>query len=144
MLKTIKAFAIILFLITGLAACGNKEVNGLSITFNKDSTAIIVSGMDQAGYFSLEDLNKKGDSLKGIVTVLETPNQRDTLFMEREMPGSISLVDNNVVFTPDTPFVKEREYVVSTLINSGVGGSRNMMKGKLNIKAATTQKTLIR
>ena len=65
-----------------------------------------------------------------LVSVLETPADDDSVSMEREWPGKLSMKEDNVVFMPDTPFLKGKTYLIETQLNMSFGDIEQMIKSK--------------
>ena len=136
-IKCIGLFAALL-----LWACGNKD-NKLEITFSKDSSAVVVSGIDPAGLHAIQRNTSEMD-MSDLIWVIETPAEDDSTGREMEIPGKVTVQDNALWFIPDAPFVKGNTYLISTTVNMRVGGAKEMLKNELNTRLRPDQKWLVR
>lgn len=116
----------------------------LAINFSADSAAIIFNNVDQAGLLQLKNAHYPDSVLNELISVLQTPSERDTGIKEMPVPGNIKITDSNIVFNPDTLFVKGRDYLVITHLNSSFGDARKIMEGKLSNKVKPLQTLLTR
>lgn len=126
-----------------LNACRNKDNNKLEIEFSKDSSAVVVSNVAPGGLYFLAERYKSGDSIH-VISVLETPSDNDSLSREVEINGRTEIHDNSVWFYPSTPFLKNKEYLVSTVLNMYIGSTNDMLKSAANISGKSQEKRLIR
>ncbi|MNH44470.1 hypothetical protein D3C79_1066460 [compost metagenome] len=72
------------------------------------------------------------------------PGELDTMFKERPVEGKFQLSDSNLVFIPERSFVKGREYLVITHLNSKFGDMKALLKGELSTGVRPLQKALSR
>ena len=78
------------------------------------------------------------------MSVSQIPAQNDTISLEKEWPGKLSLNNNALIFTPNTPFVKGNTYLVSTLINVQFLTTEKVLKSKLEPKLSAQKQALTR
>lgn len=125
-------------------ACSNANNKPLSIDFSSDSTKIIISHIDQTGLLELKNSNKEDSTLNELLSVLQTPSERDSAIREEPIAGKVVLTDSNIVFVPAEPFRKGRDYLVITHLNIRFGGVEEIVKGKINYSIKPQQKFLTR
>ena len=125
-------------------ACSNANNKPLSIDFSSDSTKIIISHIDQTGLLELKNSNKEDSTLNELLSVLQTPSERDSAIREEPIAGKVVLTDSNVVFVPAEPFRKGWDYLVITHLNIRFGGVEEIVKGKINYSIKPQQKFLTR
>jgi hypothetical protein len=124
-------------------ACTAKEHALLSIRFSADSSAILFSNIEPAGVLQLKS-NLKTDTLyQKIVSVLETPADDDSTSMERVWPGKLSMQGEALIFTPESPFIKGKTYLVETQLNMSFGDVEQVIQGKMS-KTMNFQQQLLK
>jgi len=138
---------IMLFLLSATSlcmGCSSSEENTLAIDFSADSATIIIRNIDQAGLLRLKNSAAPDSVLNNLISVLQTPSERDTSIMEALVPGTILTGDTEIVFKPDSPFVKGRDYLVITHMNIRFGDAEKIAKSKLSFTVKPLQKLLTR
>lgn len=123
--------------------CANKDSNKLEISFSNDSSAIVVTHIDNGGLYAIEQDRQNGDTAI-LVSVMETPNENDSLSREIILPGRIEIRKQAVWFFPDKPFQRKKSYRVSTQLNLRIGKTEDMLKSTLNTRLQAYEKTLVR
>lgn len=126
------------------AGCSDANNKPLSIDFSRDSSAIVFSNIDPRGLLELQGLKNRDSVLTELVSVLQTPSEKDSLIREEEIPGKVVLTDSNLVFSPIQPFVSGREYLVITHLNIQFAKPEEIIKGKLSYTIKPQQKVLNR
>ena len=65
------------------------------------------------------------------------PSDLDSIQDELEVPGKVKVLGDSVIFNPDQPFLKGKEYLVESYIGIKFAtvGDLIMGKGKQNLKA---------
>lgn len=114
------------------------------IDFSVDSSAIVFNHIDQVGLNQLQGIEDSDSTFKTLVSVLETPNEQDTTFKEHAVDGKFQLTDSSLVFTPVLPFVKGRDYLVITHLNSKFGDIKDALRGELSTGIMPLQQVLTR
>jgi hypothetical protein len=127
-----------------LAGCSSADEEPLSINFSPDSTAIIFSGIDQAGLNQLRNTRYPDSVLSELISVLQTPSERDTNLKEMPVHGHSKLTGSSIVFYPDSPFVRQRNYLVITHLNTSFVDAKRILTNSVSIKAKPVQKVLSR
>lgn len=125
-------------------ACSNANNKPLSIGFSSDSTKIVISHIDRTGLLELKNSNKGDSTLNEMLSVLQTPSERDSAIREEPIAGKVVLTDSNIVFIPVQPFQKGRDYLVITHLNIRFGGVEEIVKGKVSYSIKPQQKFLMR
>lgn len=127
-----------------LFACSNANNKPLSIDFSSDSTKIVISHIDRTGLLELKNSSKGDSTLNEMLSVLQTPSERDSAIREEPIAGKVMLTDSNIVFVPAEPFIKGRDYLVITHLNIRFGGVEEVVKGKVSYSIKPQQKFLTR
>lgn len=135
---------IFIFLMAFFAGCSSQENGGLHIGFSPDSTAIVFSGIDQAGLTRLRNARYPDSILNELISVLQTPSERDTSFREMPVPGHLKLTDSAIVFSPDTSFLSGRDYLVITHLNTSFADAKKIITNGVSLKLKPVQKLLSR
>jgi hypothetical protein len=143
MVKFVKT-VIVLYLSGCIIACSHTNSKPLLIDFSKDGGTIEISNIDPAGLLQLKNSEQTDTTSYKTVFVMQTPSEGDSLIKELPIQGSVKVTDTNVVFIPLQPFVKGREYRVTTYLNANFGDPEKMVKGKLSYGLKPNQKTLRR
>ncbi|MFA4867313.1 MAG: hypothetical protein WC623_03895 [Pedobacter sp.] len=135
---TVLLFACLLF---GCSSTNNKP---LLIDFSADSSSIVFNHIDRVGLNQLQEFGADDSTFKSLVSILEMPGVLDTTFKEHAINGKFQLTDSNLVFIPERSFVKGREYLVITHLNSKFGDLKALLKGELSTGVRPLQKALSR
>lgn len=125
MFKYIKIAALLYCLC--LVACTTANYTPININFAADSNSIIISNIEKAGLFKLKANLQIDTTYQNLVSVLQTPAEDDSTSIEKVWPGRLSLQGDSLVFTPDTPFVKGKYYLVETMLNTKFATSREIV-----------------
>lgn len=127
-----------------LSGCSSANNKPLLIGFSADSTSIVLNHIDQTGLLQLQTLKNGGAALNNLVSVLQTPSERDSMFKELPIDGKVMVTDSNLVFIPSHPFVKGRDYLVITHLNAKFGNTKDLLGGELKNRVKPLQKLLTR
>lgn len=128
-------------LFIGCSTANNKPV---LISFSSDSNAVVISGISAAGLAQLKSSPAEDSLVYSLLSVLQTPSEQDTNVVERPVKGLISVRDSTVLFEPEKPFVKGRDYLVLTYLNSQFANAGAMLQGRMDYKLKPVQKVLTR
>ena len=142
MAKIAKCFGIILM--CTLFSCSTKESDQLKIEFSADSSRIVLKNISSSGLLQLKKNLPTDSSYQKLVSVLQTPADDDSISMELECPGHLMLEKDQLVFLPDTPFVKGKHYLVETLVNTHFGGKKDVLTSDVGHRLKAQQKVLVR
>ena len=144
MVKSVIRLSAILLLHTIISSCSSSNSKPLLIDFSTDSSSIVFKGIDQAGLTSIQGAESSDSVFNKLVSVLETPSEGDTAFKESVVDGHFKLTDSNLVFIPELPLVKGRNYLVITYLNSKFGDIKALLKGELSTGVRPLQQELSR
>ncbi|WP_316842973.1 hypothetical protein [Pedobacter gandavensis] len=126
------------------AGCSDANNKPLSIDFSADSSKIVFTHIDPRGLLELQGLKNRDSVLNDLISVLQTPSEKDSLIREEPIPGQMTLSDSSLVFSPLQPFVKGRTYLVITHLNIQFAKPEEIVKGKLSYSIKPQQKVLNR
>lgn len=127
-----------------LFACNTTNNKSLLIKFSPDSTSILISNIDPVGLLQLKNNINTDTMYQKLVTVLITPSDDDSLTIEKEWPGGLSMKGNELEFKPDSPFVKGKSYLVSTMLNASFGSVEEIIKGQMGTSLNAQEQVLKR
>lgn len=130
--------------ISSVSACTSTNSKPLLIGFSADSSSIVFGNINEAGLLTLKDTAATDSVFHSLISVLQTPSEKDTAIKEMPIEGVVSIRGNEVVFVPEKPFVKNRDYLVITYLNARFGNAEDIMKGELSYGVKPTQKLLTR
>ncbi|KRT17327.1 hypothetical protein ASU31_06560 [Pedobacter ginsenosidimutans] len=124
--------AVVLFALS----CSNTN-NRPIIKFSEDSSSIIIKNIDEASLFQVKNAYQANADALNLVSVLIKPGDLDSIQDELEVPGKVKILGDSLVFNPDQPFLKGKEYLVESYIGIKFAtvGDLIMGKGKQNLKA---------
>lgn len=100
--------------------------------FSSDSSSVVISNIDKAGLLQLRNLALTDSAYSDLISVLQTPSEKDSAIREEIIKGKYLVSDTNIVFSPDAPFVKGRDYLIITHINGKFGDAESIAKGSLS------------
>jgi hypothetical protein len=127
-----------------LFSCKYTDNKALQIKFSADSSSILISNIESAALLQLKNNIKTDTMYQKLVSVLITPADDDSVTMEREWPGKLLMKDDKVVFTPDSPFLRGKTYLVETQLNMSFGDIEQVIKGQMNTGMKFQQQVLKR
>ena len=124
--------AVVLFALS----CSNTN-NRPIIKFSEDSSSIIIKNIDEASLLQVKNAYQANADALNLVSVLIKPGDLDSIQDELEVPGKVKILGDSLVFNPDQPFLKGKEYLVESYIGIKFAtvGDLIMGKGKQNLKA---------
>ncbi|MNK00015.1 hypothetical protein D3C87_177960 [compost metagenome] len=122
-----------------ISSCSLKEKEGLNIDFSTDSTAILFTGLDEVNLFRAKE---QTDSLsQELISVFETDENAGT---EKQVLGKVEIKGATLVFVPQSPFVRGRQYEVRTMLNSSFGKTEDLIKADMGKTVKQQEKVLLR
>ncbi|NRF38630.1 hypothetical protein [Pedobacter foliorum] len=130
--------------ISSVFACTSTNSKPLLIGFSVDSSSIVFGNINEVGLLQLKNAPAADSVFHNLISVLQTPSEKDTAIKEMPIDGNISVKGNEVVFVPEKPFVKNRDYLVITYLNARFGNAEDIMKGELSYGVKPTQRVLTR
>ena len=125
-------------------SCNSTDNKLLSIKFSADRSTILISNIESAALLQLKNNINKDTMYQKLVSVLETPADDDSVSMEREWAGKLRMIADTVVFTPDRPFLKGKNYLVETPLNMSFGDIKQVIKNKMRTAMNFQQQVLRR
>lgn len=142
MFKKIKLFYVVFCVF--LTACTSTKNKPLSIHFSTDSARIIISDIEPAGLFQLKKYMATDSAYQTLVSVLQTPAENDSVSMEMEWPGKLTVEGDSLLFTPNQPFTKGKNYLVETMINVEFASGKDIVRSEVGHHLKAQQKMLER
>ncbi|TKC12889.1 hypothetical protein FA048_04530 [Pedobacter polaris] len=127
-----------------LFACNSTNSKPLLIEFSADSSKIIIGAINEASLYQIKNNIKTDTIYQELVSVLQTPEDDDSTSMEINWPGKLDVIGDSLVFTPKTPFVKGKVYLVETMLNAQFARSEEIVKSNVGHKVKTQQQILRR
>lgn len=141
----LNARKLFLFLLPVLfASCSVADKQPLSISFSSDSSSIVFNGIDPAGLNRLKNNQHPDSILHELISVLQTPSELSPDTREKPLAGQFKLTDSAIVFHPDTLFVRGRDYLVITHLNTSFVDARRILTNEVNLRMKPLQKLLSR
>ncbi|KQB99315.1 hypothetical protein [Pedobacter sp. Hv1] len=125
-------------------ACNTTNNKPLSIQFAADSNKIVISNINDASLFHLQKYINTDSSYQNLVSVLQTPVDDDSTSMEMDWPGKLSIANHQLVFTPQSPFIKGKAYLVETMISAEFASGKDIIESKVGYKVKPQQQLLKR
>lgn len=125
-------------------ACSPADKQLLQVRFNPDSSLIIIRGVDPAGLLQLKQAGTPDSLLSSLVSILQTPSEHESSVRELPVTGHFLFKGDAIVFRPDSPFVKDRDYLVITHLNTHFGDFKAALSGQLDTRMKPFQKQLSR
>ncbi|WP_316822070.1 hypothetical protein [Pedobacter gandavensis] len=144
MFKYVSRPSLICAAVLFFAGCSEANHKPLSIAFSADSSKIVFTHIDPRGLLELQGLKNRDSVLEDLVSVLQTPTEKDSMIREEPIPGKIMVTDTGLVYSPITAFVKGRSYLVITHLNIQFARPEEIIKGKLSYTIKPEQKVLNR
>lgn len=141
---TKNTFFVPICLVALFFGCNGAKHQPLSIRFSADSTAIVISDIEEAGLFQLKNNLEKDTAYQQLVSVLQTPADDDSTSMEIEWPGKLSIKGDSLWFRPQQPFVKGKNYLVETILNTQFASGSDIVKSKVGHAVKPQQQILVR
>jgi hypothetical protein len=135
---------LLMLLSLAFLGCSSSNSKPLSIAFSADSNSIVISNIDKPGLLGLQQIKSQDSIFRELISILQTPSEKDTAIREELIPGKYAVSDTGIVFTPQQPFVKGREYLVITHMNAKFGDAEQIAKGQLSLGVKPVQKSLVR
>jgi len=139
----VRLFAVF-YTVVCLLACSSANNKPLLIGFSADSSAIVFNHIDQSGLLQMQTGQNADSLLHKLVSVLETPSENDSTLKESPVEGRFKLSGTNLVFIPARPFVRGRDYLVITHLNTRFGQLKDALNGGLNNRVKPVSKLLTR
>ena len=144
MVNRLLVFAGLMYSFSCLLACSSANNKPIDIAFSADSSRIVLKNVDAAGLHQLRNTPGLDSSASLFLRVLDTPADDDSLGVEKEIDGHVRIVNEQVEFKPLKPFVKGRQYLVTTFLNTKFGNFQSVLNGTISRGVKPNQKLLKR
>jgi len=115
----------------------------VQIGFNRDSTAVLL-GLDQAGRLQAQDFLKRGQDTEALLSVVQLIDENDSTGMEQVYPGKLEIHQDSLLFIPDQPFQRGKQYLVQTMLGSSFGTTADVLKAEMGSAPKAQARTLTR
>lgn len=116
----------------------------LHIGFTADRSAIMLSGIDEAGMMQLKHHLDEGQEIETLISVVQLIAEDDSTGMEQVCPGVLTVKKDQLLFIPEQPFVKGKSYQVQTLIGSRFGATGDILSGNVGSRIKQQSVVLVR
>lgn len=144
MVKSLVKHIVIVLLAGFLFACSSANNKPLLIDFSPDSSAIVFKNIGPTGLLQLQKRPGNDSTLSSLISVLQSPSEKDSTWKESPVDGKILVTDSNIVFIPLSPFIKGRDYLVITHLSAKFGAAVDLLKGEIVNRVRPQQKLLTR
>ena len=118
-----------LFLLFCVGCTHQPKQAAVHITLINNSQSIEFTGLDHAIIGEISRDSVPG-IWQGLIPVYQMPADTDMKNYQKPLPGVYQLKDSAVIFTPDTPFVKNQTYFVRYFKFEGGNDTWDIIKGK--------------
>jgi hypothetical protein len=117
------------FLLLCFSCTHKPQVPAVHISLINNNSAVKFTGLD---YAIISEINRDSiqETWQGLLPVFLMPADTDMKGYQPVQPGKYQLKDSAVVFTPDTPFVKNRTYFMRYYQFGESKGAWDYIKGK--------------
>lgn len=124
-------------------SCSNKNNKPL-IKFSGDSSSIIIKNIDEASLLQVKNAYTANADSINLVSVLVRPGELDSIQDELEVPGNVKVLGDSLVFNPDQPFVRGRDYLVESYVGVKFATVGNLISGGAKHNLQPQKQTLKR
>lgn len=143
MFKRYFTCSVIVWVSISAFSCSNRN-NKPVIKFSRDSTSIIIKNIDEASLLQVKNAYHNNADTINMMSVLIRPGDKDSIQDEQEVPGKVEVLGDSLVFSPDQPFLRGREYLVESYIGVKFATVGDLILGKGNQNLKAQQQTLKR
>ena len=128
------SFIILLFLMS----CANKPADpAIEIGLIDSGRSLKITGLN---YSVMQDVHRDStNNWQNLMKIYPMPADTDMKDLQLAQPGKFMLKDSTLVFSPDTPFIKQRTYFLRYYNYNQTGDMWDFIKGKR--KAGQTNHT---
>jgi hypothetical protein len=124
-------------------SCSNTNSRPI-IKFSRDSSSIIIKNIDEASLLQVKNAYQANVDTLNLVSVLIKPGELDSIQDELEVPGKIKVSGDSVIFNPDQPFLKGKDYLVESYIGIKFATVGNLISGNAKHNLQAQRQTLKR
>lgn len=143
MFKRFFKYSIIIVISIFALSCSNKN-NKPVIKFSGDSASIIIKNIDEASLLQVKNAYQANADTVNMVSVLIKPGELDSIQDELEVPGKVKFAGDSLIFNPDQPFVKGKDYLVESYIGVKFATVGDMISGSAKHNLQPQKQTLKR
>jgi hypothetical protein len=115
MFKRFFKYSVIVGISISAFSCSNRN-NKPIIKFSGDSSSIIIKNIDEASLLQVKNAYQANADTINMVSVLIKPGELDSIQDELEVVGKVKILGDSLIFKPDQPFVKGKDYLVESYI----------------------------
>jgi len=144
MIRSFVKSTVVLLYSVFLVSCSSANNKPVLINFSDDSTKIIFSDIQPAGLLQIRNTPGIDTAYKGILSVLQTPSDDDSLSMEKPVPGKVEITDTSIVFVPLKPFTRGNSYLILSFMNPKSVSPTTVLSGHSNYRVEPQQVVLKR
>ncbi|TCD12762.1 hypothetical protein EZ449_01580 [Pedobacter frigidisoli] len=130
MFKSLFKFSAIVAVATFVISCSGTNKKPI-IKFSRDSTTIIIKNIDKASLLQLKNAYAINADSIDLISVLVKPGELDRLQDEIEVIGKVNLLGDSLVFKPDLPFKKNKNYLVESFIGVQFANAGKLLSGSI-------------
>ncbi|WP_316802699.1 hypothetical protein [Pedobacter nototheniae] len=138
MFKRFLKYTVIFVVMITAFSCSDTN-NKPIIKFSADSTSIVIKNIGEASLLQVKNTLQLDPDSSHLVNVLISPKDEDSLQMEQEIQGKLILAGDSLLFKPQSPFLKGKNYLVESYIEAQFGNKEKLFKGTLKYKLEPQQ-----
>jgi len=124
-------------------SCSNTN-NRPIIKFSADSSSIIIKNIDEASLLQVKNAYQASADTLNLVSVLIKPGDQDSIQDELEVQGKIEILGDSLIFNPEKPFVKGKDYLIESYIGVKFATVGNLISGNAKHNLQAQRQTLKR
>jgi len=143
MFKRFLKYSVVVAVFMSAFSCSNRN-NKPVIKFSGDSTSIIITNIDEASLLQVKNAYQANMDTVNIMSVLIMPGELDSIQDELEVTGKVKIVGDSLIFNPDQPFVKGKDYLVESYIGVKFATVGNLITGSAKHNLQPQKQTLKR
>lgn len=143
MFKRFLKYSVVVAVFMSAFSCSNRN-NKPVIKFSGDSTSIIITNIDEASLLQVKNAYQANVDTVNIMSVLIMPGELDSIQDELEVAGKVKIVGDSLIFNPDQPFVKGKDYLVESYIGVKFATVGNLITGSAKHNLQPQKQTLKR
>ncbi|PWS27673.1 hypothetical protein DHW03_08800 [Pedobacter yonginense] len=143
MIKCVIKYLFIVVAAIFLFSCSNTNSKPL-IKFSGDSSSIIIKNIDEASLLQVKNAFKENPDSLNLVSVLLTPNDQDSLQIEKPIKGAFNVSGDSVIFKPAAPFVRGKSYLIESFIGVNYADARKLLTNGIKHNLQPQQQILTR
>ncbi len=143
MFKRFFKSSLVVLVLMSAFSCSNRN-NKLVIKFSGDSTSIIIKNIDEASLLQVKNAYQANADTLNLVSVLIKPGELDSIQDEMEVAGKVKIIGDSLIFNPDQPFVKGKDYLVESYIGVKFATIGNLINSSAKHNLQPQKQTLKR